>query len=496
MVRLSRGGSGGPGALALVFVTALLARLLPVLAGAGPSGVAGYDDGVYFGSALAMLHGRLPYRDFLFILPPGNVLALAPFAALDGLLGGAGAFGVARLAWIVIGAVNATLVAVVARRYAPRAGLVAGLLYAVWGIAVVGEHNTDLHAVQTLLVVLALLVLARRGRISWRRALVAGILLGLATSFQLWQGVTVAVLAWWVLVRAPRGWPRRLGPPLALGLAAIGAFLAACLPFLAQAPAAMLRQVIADQLGRPTTGVGLAGRLRSLEGIVLTDHAGQFAGVPPDAVVYAFAVALLLAGAVIARRLAWTRPWAVLAAAQAGVVLAVPSFHADYPAFVAPAACLLFGSGIGSLLWPAARERGWSRPLAVGVALGMGVLLVPSARPLGHPLAIERVRDAIPAGVCVAADSPVLLVVTGTLVRDTALGCPIVLDPTGTYYDAPRQDRFLHYQAAMLAWYGGAGALLEVRGREGLTPATRDALSSRLPDLVRIDPVIVRTRGS
>lgn len=56
-------------ALALL---ALLVRLLPVLNGGGLSGIGNYDDTVYFGSALALVHGQLPYRDFLLLHPPGR----------------------------------------------------------------------------------------------------------------------------------------------------------------------------------------------------------------------------------------------------------------------------------------------------------------------------------------------------------------------------------------------------------------------------------------
>ncbi|HEY5979840.1 MAG TPA: hypothetical protein VIT41_09410 [Microlunatus sp.] len=80
-------GTGSPARAALpvfvvVLVVALLNRLLPVLRGAGLSDVLGYDDAVYYhAGAVGLVHGRVPYQDFLFLHPPGVPLALAPVAA-------------------------------------------------------------------------------------------------------------------------------------------------------------------------------------------------------------------------------------------------------------------------------------------------------------------------------------------------------------------------------------------------------------------------------
>src|SRR5262252_5729568 len=39
-----------------------------------------YDDGPYFGSAVSLVHGVLPYRDFIFVQPPGITLLMSPAA--------------------------------------------------------------------------------------------------------------------------------------------------------------------------------------------------------------------------------------------------------------------------------------------------------------------------------------------------------------------------------------------------------------------------------
>src|SRR4051794_25537891 len=117
--------------LALVAVTAFVLRLVPVLTGGGLYGRGNYDDGVYYAAASGFVHGLLPYRDFLLLHPPGIVLALAPFAALADVVGDPTALAVGRVTFMMVGAVNAVLVAVVLRRLGFAAAMVGGLVYAV-----------------------------------------------------------------------------------------------------------------------------------------------------------------------------------------------------------------------------------------------------------------------------------------------------------------------------------------------------------------------------
>ncbi len=95
-------------------------RAIPVLRGGGLTGDLGYDDGAYYAAAVGFVHGLLPYRDFLFVQPPGIVLLLSPFAALGTLTSDATGMAVARATFILLGALNGVLVAVVAGRHRPR----------------------------------------------------------------------------------------------------------------------------------------------------------------------------------------------------------------------------------------------------------------------------------------------------------------------------------------------------------------------------------------
>jgi len=80
--RRHAGPESGTAHLVLATAAAVLAgvaRLVPVLRGGGLAGLGNYDDGVYYASGTALLNGILPYRDYVFLHPPGIVVMLAPF---------------------------------------------------------------------------------------------------------------------------------------------------------------------------------------------------------------------------------------------------------------------------------------------------------------------------------------------------------------------------------------------------------------------------------
>src|SRR3954467_6124813 len=99
-----------------IALLAFAARLLPTLHGGGLGGIDDYDEGVYFAGAQALTAGRLPYRDFVLLHPPGIILLLTPFAMLARILSDHRAFEIARLTFMALGSINAVLTAAVARR--------------------------------------------------------------------------------------------------------------------------------------------------------------------------------------------------------------------------------------------------------------------------------------------------------------------------------------------------------------------------------------------
>ena len=100
----------------VIAVIALLARLVPVLRGGGLTGVQAYDDGVYYSASDALLSGRMPYRDYLLLHPPGITVFLAPFAALGRVFGDPVGLAAGRVAFMLVGTACAVLAWAVARR--------------------------------------------------------------------------------------------------------------------------------------------------------------------------------------------------------------------------------------------------------------------------------------------------------------------------------------------------------------------------------------------
>ena len=483
---------------------AFLVRLVPVLRGGGLFGLNDYDDGVYFGAAIALVHGVIPYRDFLLLHPPGILYVLAPFAALGNVVGDATAFAVVRLAFMLLGAVNAGLVTLIAGRSGRRAALAAGLLYAVWQVAANVERTTWLIAPQNTLLLLALLVLSRSGQPGAvaapgvRRSAIVGVLLGLNFGFQLWNAAPlVVVLGWLVLVsrRQPGGWLR---PALAYVTAAGVAAAIVWLPFLLAAGSQMVRYIVLDQMGRTPLSGSKLERIRTLEGL---PHGIVERAVPRIAVVAGFlAVAAVVAWA------AWRRPvirlWAALLAAQVVVLMVIPPFH-HYAGWIAPAGALAIGGAVEAILCHGRMAGGPAKVFGAVYATGLALLAVGAlAYPVGTRFDAIAANAVIGGARCVTADSPVLLIETGALHRDLDAGCPLMLDPTGTSYDTDRgrprnRGAQPEYQRAMEAYYGGSDAAMFMRlPGDAFSPETWAAIRGRLPVTVSLGGITVLVPAS
>lgn len=508
-----------PVTVAAIVVVAFVARAAAVLRGGGLMSDLGYDDGVYYGAAAAFVRGVMPYRDVIFVQPPGVILALTPFAWLGWLTSDATGFAAARLGFMAIGALNAGLVAVVAGSWRRSAGVAAGLIYAVWHVAAAFERTTILLAPENALVLGAFLVLARgangagRNEVRWRRAALAGALLGLATTVQLWNALLVLTAAAWLLIGAvdharsssdvegaisrPRFRPQGLLALLALLAGATVAGAVVFLPFLVVSGFPMVRMLWLDQLGRPPLGVPLLVRLRDLEG----GPGSLAARVLPGFVVAALATLFAGVTAALLRVASWTRLWAIALIVQVAFLLSGNVFFPHYSAWPAPAAALLAGTAAAIAL-ERARQRPGLRSLAVvGLTIALVAVGAVDVRRSGVPLPVTALRAETTASRCVAADEPTLLIETGLLGRDVANRCLLVVDPTGVSYDVARGQLIAGpvgpsrrvapgYQAAMLAYYGSEQAsMFERSSSDGLSAATMSTLRCRLSVLVRLPPV-------
>jgi hypothetical protein len=404
----------------------------------GLSGLLGYDQGVYFSAAEALAWGRLPYRDFLFLHPPGVIVALAPLGAVARLTRDSWGIELARGAVILLGAVNAGLVALAARRAGLAAAAAAAAFYAVWRPVAVTETETRLEPFVSLGLLVALAVLATPpGRVRRGALVVAGCALGFALTVKIWAVVPVLVIAVWCVARFGRraaAWV--LGPLVATGVVV-------CLPFLLVAPSSMVRMVVVDQLSRGRMPATLAERSTGMLGL------SSVVGRRP----HLQGPLLLVAAGVVLLVLAWVRvPSArvavVLLLAQGGVVLASPSYFRYYDAYPAPALALSVGAAAAAVLGLLATSGLRPRPrapvvrrtaavtVALGLLLALGAVAGSDTRAVvGEAFPAATLRGVVSRARCVTADSVGALVQLDVFGRDLRRGCPVVIDVGGLSHD-------------------------------------------------------------
>jgi lipoprotein signal peptidase len=411
---------------AAVALVAFAARLVPVLRGGGLYGLGNYDDGVNFSAALGLGHGLLPYRDFLFLHPPGTVVALLPFAELSELVGDSNAMAAARVAWMLIGAGNAVLVARILWPAGRWAGAFAGLFYAVFFPAVYMEHSTLLEGVASSCLLAAMLLLSLRPPTPSAASglvLAAGGLLGYSASVKIWGVVVVAAVVLWCF--AARG--ARQAVLLLLGAGA--GVTAVCLPFFAAAPAAMWRMVVMDQLGRPRSTVSAPSRLVDIAGL---------RSVKPITGLWPVLLVVVLVGAA-ALMLAWSsevgRLAGVVLVAVLILLMSTPSWFLHYSGLAAAPLAVVAGAAAAALSDRA--RRGWVRAtIALLLCAGLVAGSVPdvTAR-FGRPFPGTELAVSVPSSGCVTSDDPATLIQLDVLSRNIQLGCPFVVDLGGYSYD-------------------------------------------------------------
>jgi alpha-1,2-mannosyltransferase len=478
------GGRRATGAALAIGALAFAARLYPVLHGGGLRGLAGYDDGVYYSAADAVVAGRVPYRDFMLLHPPGSIYLLTPLAALGHVVGDANGWAVARVAMMMVGALSAVLVYLVARRFGPVAGIGGGVLYAVWVPAINGETSTFLECIPNALLLLALLLLgSKRLTRGWVWPLLAGAALGLATAIKIWGVAPLVVIVVWQLLGV--GW-RRAAKVFA---GAAGAAAAVCVVPFALDPGRMFTLVVSDQMQRSGVHTSLLDRATDFTPI---HRLLPSAGVGVELLVLAVVVglgALAMALAVQDRR---ARVFVTLLLVQGAVLCGSPPYFTHYGAFLAPPLTLtaaVAAQRVSDRL--GMRAPRW-RPVAVAA---MGVLVIVLAVPvLTHayftPVDTQRVAALVADRRCVAADSPGALVLAGVLTRDLDRGCPTRIDVSGVTYNRDRvvgptgktvpRSRNPLWQKDLMTYLLGAQAAITTRSAvDGLTRADLAVLARR-----------------
>lgn len=320
-------------ALAAIALGAFLLRVFPFFGADGAwSYRVDYDEGVYFSAASHLLDGVLPYRDFVFVHPPGQLLFLALTSAwTHSFLGVDGAFALSRWVAAILGTINVLLVAKLCARW-PWGSLCAAAFYATYPELVQVERGPFLEPLLNLVCLsLAVAVVsasqsARRTRWLW----LAGGLAGLAVSIKIWAVLWALGALWALTTFATR---REL-------LIFIGAALLTCglvvLPFALQAPSSFFTEVGLFHLWRPPDG--LTDRLSRVPQILALRHL-----VSP-------LLAALMVGLLIARRANWTIQTRVVVTAwvlMLAAFFASASYWSQYNAHLIASEAVLGGALVG-----------------------------------------------------------------------------------------------------------------------------------------------------
>jgi alpha-1,2-mannosyltransferase len=405
---------------------AFVIRLVPVLRGGGLFGIGNYDDGVYYAAATGLVHGQLPYQDFLLLHPPAMPLLLAPFALAAQFTSDGYGFAAARVAWMLLGAINAVLIWKILKPIGGAAALFGGLSYAVFHPAVYSDKSTLLECPATTALLIAILLLQpliNSSSLARWKIFVAGALIGLTITIKVWGVVTLVIVLGWLLLI------RRFRAALLVTIGGAASTTLVCLPFFALAPRTMWNQIVRDQFfRRGGGGRSVLERLDQIAGL------GIIGRSYPAAITVA-AVAALLCCAALAWRYREARLPVLLMLGQGVFLLTTPTWFPHFAGFTAAPVALTVGAAIGCLI-----DLVRARPAQIAVSLVLAGALVVygsgwATTTFGRRLPQEFRTIAATAPGCVTSDDATTLIVSSTLSRNLRHGCRFIADLGGHSHD-------------------------------------------------------------
>ncbi len=434
-------------AIVLITVLAVGLRLYQLTRPQYLLGVTEYDDGTDFGSAILLIHGYLPYRDFIMVQPPGITLLMAPVAAATKALGTAWGMGVGRILTAVAGGAAAGLAGLLVRQRGLLAVILASGIVAVYPASVQAAHTVLLEPWLVLFCLLGALAVFDGDRLSGsgKRLVWGGLAFGFAGAIKVWAILPVLV----ILVLAARQPRRALG--FAAGVAA--GFLAAVLPFAALAPRTFYDSVVLAQLVRvDVVRVAMSYRLHQITG--LTDFSSL--GPVPLTIVTVAILVLIVGCAVAASRRSGQAPLPLEQFAYGATVLTIiaflwpADFYYHYAGFLAPFLALAIALPVGRLvatLSPAAGATGWLARHGTAAAsviivifaivqAGFETTLQPPLAPTTPGLTgtiIDQAQRVIPPGACVLADQASYAIAANRF-GSSKPGCVPMVDGVGSDY--------------------------------------------------------------
>ena len=434
-----------PSAVTAVIITAtLLAVALRIYDLTRPGylfGISEYDDGTDFGSAIRLVHGGVPYRDFIMVQPPGITLIMFPVALITKGMGTITGMAVARVVTALASAAAVPVTGLLTRHRGFVAVLVSCGFLAIYPDSIMAARTVLLEPWLVLFCLLGALAVFDGDRVTTgRRLLLGGVLFGFAGAVKVWAILPVAVI---LLLTARR--PRQAA--VYAGGVALG-FCVAVVPFALTAPSTFYRSVIVAQLVRnDLVRIPQGYRLQHMLGLA---HLSQLA-TPVLVIIGIVVVAGIAAVSVLGSRLAHSAPPALDWFATGTCVLVVAAFlwpadfYYHYGGFLAPFLALALALPLSRLLaalptdgtrrWPA-RVRRWATVATCAALVVLTVLQVAaeeheaSGVPASEIAAVQRI---IPPGACVATDQVSYTIAINRFVS-TAPGCSLMIDGVGTDY--------------------------------------------------------------
>jgi alpha-1,2-mannosyltransferase len=414
-------------------------------------GVTEYDDGPYFGSAVRLVDGSLPYRDFLIVQPPGITLLMLPLALLSKVTGTAAAMATGRVLTALAGAAAVALAGLLVRHRGIFATVVVCGISAVYPDSIGAAHAVLVEPWLVLFCLIGALAVFDGDRLttSGRRLAWGGAAFGFAGAVEVWAIVPVIVI-----VALSLRFPRRLAVYLA-GVAA--AFLIPVLPFAVLAPKGLYQGVVSAQVGTRVhpLRVPIWQRLKDLTGLANTHGTSHLTLLVAAVLITVFVLASLLLAFLYDRRPPPALDvFAVVTAALVVVMFMWPDqFHYHFGAFLGPFLAMALGLPAARLLaafrrpgrGPAAsgQDRGQAvTPVLTWCAAGLAALAVITMASLQanwettegpkEPVSlIPAAERLIPPGACVLTDEVSLTIMANRFISNVP-GCSLLLDPTGT----------------------------------------------------------------
>ena len=241
----SLGGLGTPVTLIIVAAT-LLGLLLRLYRFSRPGfllSVNEYDDGPYFGSAVRLVYGALPYRDFLIVQPPGITLLMTPVALLSKVTGTAWGMAIGRILTSLAGAAAVALAGLLVRHRGALATVIVCGIMAVYPDSIQAAKTVLVEPWLVLFCLIGALAVFDGDRLTGktRRLVWGGVAFGFGGAVELWAIFPVIVIA----VLALR-LPRQL---LAYAGGVTAGFAVPVLLFAALAPRKFYEDIIVAQIG-------------------------------------------------------------------------------------------------------------------------------------------------------------------------------------------------------------------------------------------------------